>query len=91
MVCPWRLDIVLWILNTNTEPWPELQSGTTSFCFLFFFGLSVFSRATPAACGGSQARGQIGDAAAGLHQNHSNTGSELLLQPTPQLKVMLDP
>ena len=35
-------------------------------CFLF--------RATPAACGGSQARGQIRAEAAGLHRSHSNVG-----------------
>ena len=40
---------------------------------LFFF---VFSRAAPAAYGGSQARGRIEATAAGLHHNHSNTGSE---------------
>ena len=32
----------------------------------------------------SQARGQIGAAAASLHHSHSNTGSEPHLQPTPQ-------
>ena len=45
----------------------------------FFFGLIVFSRAAPAAYGGSQARGQIRVVAAGLHHSHSNTGSELRL------------
>ena len=38
---------------------------------------------------GSQARGQIGAVAAGLH--HSNTESELSLQPTSQLMVTRDP
>ena len=41
------------------------------------------SKATPMAYGGSQARGLIGAVAAGLHQGHSNTGSEPCLQPTP--------
>ena len=41
--------------------------------------------------GGSQARGLIGAAAAGLRQSHSNMGSELRLRPTPQLVAMLDP
>ena len=45
-----------------------------SFSFLFF--LFAFSRATPAAYGGSQARGLIRAAAAGLYHSHSNTGSE---------------
>ena len=55
------------------------------FFFFFFFGLFAISRTAPAACGGSQARGRIRAVATGLHQSHSNTGSELLLQPTPQL------
>ena len=50
--------------------------------FLLFFGLF---RAAPVAYGGSQARGLIGAAAAGLPQSHSNAGSEPYLQPTPQL------
>ena len=41
--------------------------------------------ATPTGYGGSQARGQIGAAAAGLHHSHSKLGFELRLQPTPQL------
>ena len=57
------------------------------FYFLFLF-LS-FSGATPAAYGGSQARGLIGAVAAGLRLSHSNAGSEPCLQPTPQLTAML--
>ena len=56
----------------------------------FFFGLFAFSRATPAAYGGSQARGPIGAVAAGLHQSHSNVGSEPHLQLAPQLTAMPD-
>ena len=41
--------------------------------------------------GGSQASGQIRATAAGLHQSHSNTGSESCVQPTPQLTAMPDP
>ena len=59
--------------------------------FLFFFCLFAFSRATLAACGGSQARGLIGATAAGLCQSHSNVGFELCLRPTPQLMAMPDP
>ena len=45
--------------------------------FIYFsFGVFAFSRAAPAAYGGSQARGLIGAVAAGLHQSHSNAGSE---------------
>ena len=42
---------------------------------IFFFFWSFF-RASPAAYGGSQARGRIGALAAGLHHSHSNLGSE---------------
>ena len=56
-------------------------------CKKFFFFLSFFvvvvvfaiSWAAPAACGGSQARGQIGATPAGLCHRHSNAGSELRL------------
>ena len=52
-----------------------------------------FFKATPVAYGGSQARGQIGTAAAanGLHHSHSNARSKPHLQPTPQLTVISDP
>ena len=56
--------------------------------FFFFFFFFVFSRATPAACGGSQARGLIGAVAAGLQHSLSNLGSEPCLQPTSQLVAM---
>ena len=46
--------------------------GFVLFSFLF--------RATPAAYGDSQARSRIGAVADGLHQSHSNLGSELHLQ-----------
>ena len=69
---------------------PYFKIGLFVF-FFFFFGLSVFSRATPMACGGSHARGLIRTIATGLHQSHSNTRSELCLQPTPQLMATQDP
>ena len=59
--------------------------------FLFFFFWSFFKRDTPAAYGGSQARGLIGAEAAGLYHSHSNLGSEPHLQPTPQLMATPDP
>ena len=43
------------------------------------------------AYGGSQARGQIEAVATSLRHSHSNLGSELHLQPTPQLTAMADP
>ena len=62
-----------------------------SFFLFFFFCLYAFSRVTPAAYGGSQARGLVGAVAAGLRQSHSSTGFELCLRPTPQLMAMLNP
>ena len=57
----------------------------------YFFFVFCFFRAAPTACGGSQARGQIGLVTLGLCHNHSHAGSEPHVQPTPQLKVMPDP
>ena len=58
---------------------------------LFIYLFIVFSRAAPAAYGGSQARGLTGAVATGLHQSHSNAGSEPHLRSTPQLVATLDP
>ena len=58
------------------------------YLFIYFF---VFSRAAPTACGDSQARGLIRAVTTGLCQSHSNVGSELRLQPTPQLMATPDP
>ena len=41
-----------------------------------FVCLFVCFRAAPTAYGGSQARGPIGAAAAGLHHSHRNAGSK---------------
>ena len=43
------------------------------------------------AYGNSQARGQIGIAAAGLRHSYSNMGSEPHLRPTPQFVATRDP
>ena len=50
---------------------------TEFFCFFVFF---AFSRVTSAAYVGSQARYLIRAVATGLHQGHSNAGSEARLQ-----------
>ena len=55
-----------------------------------FFWLFAISWATPTAYGGSQARGLIGAIATGLHQSHSNVGSEPSLRPTPQFTATPD-
>ena len=64
--------------------------GRDFFSFLSFFFFAFF-RAAPAVYGGSQARGLIRAVAAGLHQSHSNPGSELHLRPPPQLMATPDP
>ena len=51
----------------------------------------AISWAAPAAYGGSQARGLIRAAAAGLHHSHNHAGSEPRLRPAPQLKATPDP
>ena len=58
--------------------------------FYFIFCLFAVSWAAPTAYGGSQARSLIGAVAAGLHQSHSDAGSEPHLRPTPQLTAMPD-
>ena len=58
------------------------------YMYVCIFGLF---RATPAAYESSQARGQFGATATGLHHSLSNAGSEPRLRPTPQLVAMPDP
>ena len=54
--------------------------------FLFFF-----FKAEPAAYGGFWARGQIGVVANSLSKSHTNSGSQLHLQPTSQLTATPNP
>ena len=61
------------------------------YLFIYLFIYFCLIRATLAAYGGSQTRGQIAAVAAGLCQRHSNARSELGLRPTPQLRATLDP
>ena len=60
--------VVIFLLLLREETLLSL-SLTPPFFFCLF-------RAVPLARGNSQARGQIGAVAAGLHHSHSNTGSE---------------
>ena len=76
------LSYVLVIYDLNTK-----FTGVGAQRATFFFFLLLM--ATPVAYGSSQARSQIGVAAASLHYSHSNAGSELHLQPTPQLMATL--
>ena len=81
--------------DTNNEKENKNQGGREETCIYthegtFFVCMCVcvffaFSSTAPAAHGGSQARGRIGAVDTGLHQSHSNVGSELCLQTTPQL------
>ena len=48
---------------------------THIICFILFTLFYCLFRASTMAYGGSQARGQIGAVAAGLHHSHSNAGS----------------
>ena len=58
---------------------PSFSALLFSFVFswVFVFVLFCLLRAVPTAYGGSQARGQIGAAAASIHHSHRNTGSEM--------------
>ena len=59
-----------------------LEARLSAVCVFNVFCSSLFlffPRALPVAYEGSQVRGQIGAAAAGLHHSHSNTGSNLRL------------
>ena len=100
-----RTDFGTQILRTKTPAFRDFPNGvqnseltkglcsTKSFYFFIFICWSffAFSRAVPAAYGGSQAKGLITATAADLHHSHSNARSEPHLQPTPQLTAMQDP
>ena len=58
---------------------------------LLFFNFFLLVMATAVAYGNSQARGWVRAAAAGLHHNCSNTGSELHVRPTLPLAATPDP
>ena len=79
-------DSFIHSIGSTDDPIKGILYYVTVFLLLFF----VF-RATPEACGGSQARGQIGTVAAGLHHSHSSVGSKPRLRPTPQLIATPDP
>ena len=68
----------------------SIKEERVLFYFILFFVFCLF-RATPAAYGGSQARGRVEAIAAGLCHSHSNSRSELRLRPTPQLMAIQDP
>ena len=73
MVCCWWLGFLE-------------MSNSSGFLLLF---VCLFFKAVSAAYGISQASTQIGATAASLCHSHSNSGSVLSLQPTPQLTATL--
>ena len=79
---------LLLLLEGNTLNTPDICLDALHDISFFFFCLF---RATPRAHRGFQARGRIGAVATGLHHSHSNTRSELHLQPTSQLTATPDP
>jgi len=70
----WPLEATRADVLTRVRPSPWGQCPVAfSLSFLFFFCLFG---AAPEACGGSQARGQIGATAADLRHSHTLLGSE---------------
>ena len=69
----------------------QLSAGEEKIARRFLFVFLFLCIAATIACGGSQARGQIGAAATCLHHSHGNTRSELHLRPKLKLSAMLDP
>ena len=85
-VFQWQLDLLLHNCRAQVSGFVWTQekcrrSLRNSALFFFFFFLF---RATPAAYGGSQARGPIRAVAAGLYHSHSNVGSESATYTTAQ-------
>uniref|UniRef100_A0A8D0P713 Uncharacterized protein n=1 Tax=Sus scrofa TaxID=9823 RepID=A0A8D0P713_PIG len=73
----------------KTEPRLFNQQTPANITHEFFYFL-VFSRATPMAYEGSQARGPIGAVATSPRHSHINKGSKPHLQLTPQLMATPD-
>ena len=73
-------------LNKTVEE-NERKINSTTFFFVFFCLFSGRSRGIWRFPG----QGQIGAVATCLRQSHSNAGSNLCLQPTPQLTATPDP
>ena len=82
----------VWMKEVRLKRVQTLWFIYLKFCDLIypFWVGALLLRATPVIYGGSQARGQIGAVATGLHHSHSNARSEPHLRPTPQLMAMLD-
>ena len=68
--------------------WVIQEDFIKGFLYVFTY---LFFRASFAAYGSSHTRSLIRAGAAGLHHSQGNTGSEMHLQPMPQLVAMPDP
>ena len=79
---PQRLELLVLVSNLTSALNLPQPSAVLLFCL---FG------ATPAEYGTSQARGQIGAAAASPHHSRSNARSKPCLRPTPQLTATVGP
>ena len=70
------------MLVEDKTPGPGTKNSLSNVFILtaiaFFLSFFLFM-AAPAASGSSQARGQIGAAAAGLYHSHGNSGSQVHL------------
>ena len=91
---PVDYELGLWVFGSSCRQATQMSEWDRLVFFGFFclfFCLFAFPRAAPAAYGGSQARGLIGDVAYWPMPNHSNEGSEPRLQPPPQLTATPDP
>ena len=83
----WELTYAMGAAQKKKKNWGSRHGAAVTktdksglfVCFCKF----AFSWAVPAAYGGSQARGRSGAVATGVHQSHSNAGSESCLQPIP--------
>ena len=82
---------VIIAIHFKMENLKRVSFFVSFFLLLFFFFFFFLFKAKPMVYGGSQARGRIGAAAAGLHHSHSNIRAELCLRPTPQLMARPDP
>ena len=87
------LSPTLGLVNLESSVWgldfdifKKLACDFNFFIFIIFF-IFVFRlfRATPTACGSSQARSRIGAVTIGLHHSHSNSGFDPYHGPWQQI------
>ena len=84
----WRATFLHALPPSLYSPFSFIDLTTVQYSIFLFL---LFFRATPAAYGGSQARGRIGATAASLHHSHSNTRSKPCLWFTQKLTATQDP